>query len=101
MVFNNIVMENGRLVADGTFLVNGKRYLLGRAIFVLRSNTTTYLYAANSGLNSRFFLSLDTSELKAGTYQLSIAGAVREGNDQANGKMLKGYVSIPYKIIVR
>lgn len=99
--FNRIVMENGRLIADGSINYKGKTYLLGRAIIVLRSKENTYLYSSTSGLNGRFFLSLDTNQLEKGTYQLSIAGAVVEGNDPSKGKMYKGYVNTPYKIIVK
>jgi hypothetical protein len=45
-------------------------------------------------------MSLDTSELALGTYQLSIAAAAREGNDQLNGKLFQGHVKTPYKIVV-
>ena len=41
------------------------------------------------------------AELKSGIYQLSIAGAVREGNDQLNGKMFEGHIKTEYKIAVR
>jgi arylsulfate sulfotransferase len=100
VTFKRIYVENGRLVADGNLTYDGKTYLLGRAVFILRSKNTTYVYAANSGLNGRFFMSLDTKELKNGVYQLSIAGAVREGNDQLNGKIFEGHIKTEYKITV-
>jgi arylsulfate sulfotransferase len=101
VTFGRIFIENSRLVADGSITYNGKSYLLGRAIFILRSTTDTYIYAANSGLNGRFFMSLDTKELKKGVYQLSVAGAVMEGNDQENGKILQGHTKTVYKITVK
>ena len=99
-IFDRIHLENKRLIVDGRFLFDGKSYLLGRVFFILRSETATYVYAANSSLNSRFFMSLDTTELANGTYQISVVGASREGNDQLSGKMHQGHVKIPYKITV-
>ena len=101
ITFNQIYVENGRLVADGNLTYDGKTFLLGRAFFILRSKNDTYVYAANSGLNSRFFMSLETKELRSGIYQLSIAGAAREGNDQLNGKIFEGYTKTKYKIKVK
>lgn len=100
VIFDRLYIEDNRLVADGRFLYDGKSYLLGRAIFVLRSTEGTYLYAANSGFNSRFFMSLDLGELKPGTYQLSIAGGVVEGNDALAGKQHAAHVRTPYIITV-
>jgi hypothetical protein len=94
-------MENGRLVADGNLTYDNKTFLLGRAFFILRSKEATYIYAANSGLNSRFIMSLDTKELKSGTYQLSIAGVVREGNDLLKGEIFEGHIKTGYKITVK
>jgi arylsulfate sulfotransferase len=99
--FNRIVLENGRLIADGTINYKGKTYLLARAIFILRSMEKTYIYTSTSGLNGRFFLSLDTHQLEKGTYQISIAGAVVEGNDPLKGKMFKGHILTPYKLTVK
>lgn len=98
--FKKLVLENGRLVADGSFTYDGKTYLLGRAFILLRSKDTTYVYATSSSLNSRFFLSLDTGQLKSGTYEISLVGAVREGNDQLHGKMHQGYVRTNYKLTI-
>jgi hypothetical protein len=100
VIFDRKVMEGKRLVVDGRFLINGQSYFLGRAFFILRSKENSYVYSSNNALNSRFFMSLDTSELAPGTYQLSIAAAAREGNDQLNGKLFQGHVKTPYKIIV-
>jgi arylsulfate sulfotransferase len=101
VTLERIYMENGRLVADGNLTYDNKTFLLGRAFFILRSKEATYIYAANSGLNSRFIMSLDTKELKSGTYQLSIAGVVREGNDLLKGEIFEGHIKTGYKITVK
>ncbi len=98
--FSRMVNENGRLVADGSIKYDGTTFLLGRCYFVLRGKDSVYVYPATSGLNGRFFMNLDTSELESGIYHLSIIGGVREGNDQLNGKMHQGHVNTKYKITV-
>jgi arylsulfate sulfotransferase len=98
--FNRIVMENGRLVADGILTYDGKTYLLARSYFILRSKKDVYVFPATSGLNGRFFMNIDTHDLKSGIYHLSVMGGVREGNDQLNGKMHQGHISTEYKITV-
>ncbi|MPM12842.1 Arylsulfate sulfotransferase AssT [bioreactor metagenome] len=97
---SRIFVEEGRLVADGTITYDNKVYLLGRAFFILRSETKTYVFATSSSVNGRFFLSLDTSQLESGTYQISIVGVVREGNDQLNGVNHSGHTKTDYKITI-
>jgi arylsulfate sulfotransferase len=99
VIFDRAFIEGERLVVDGHMLYQGKTYLLGRALFILRSQEHTYVYAANPGLNSRFFMSLDLNELAPGSYQLSIAGGVVEGNDYL-GKQQRAHVKTPYVIHV-
>ena len=97
--FDKIVNENGRLVVSGVLSYNGVSYLLSKAVFVLQSETNSYLFDAQSALNGRFFGSIDTTVFEPGVYQLSIAGGVVEGNDTA-GKVKKGNVLTGYKITV-
>ena len=100
ITFSRLVNENGRIVADGNITYDGEVYMLAKAIFVLRSEDNVYVYTATSGLNGRFFMSLDTSEMKSGTYQLTILGGVREGNDYLSGKNHYGYINTEYKVTV-
>ena len=97
--FDKLVNENGRIVASGELTYDGKSYLLSRAVFVLQSETNSYLFDALNALNGQFFGSIDTSTLAPGVYQLSIAGGVVEGNDTA-GKAKTGHVLTGYKITV-
>ena len=97
--FDKLVNENGRIVASGELTYDGKSYLLSRAVFVLQSETNSYLFDALNALNGQFFGSIDTSTLAPGVYQLSIAGGVVEGNDTA-GKAKTGHVLTEYKITV-
>ena len=98
--FNKVFIENGRLVMDGSFTYKGETYYLGKAVLILRSTENTYVFSTYNALNSRFFASIDTSQLKSGVYQISIAGGVREGNDMLNGTMHTGHVLTEYKITI-
>lgn len=97
--FDKLVNENGRIVASGALTYGGKSYLLSRAVFVLQSETNSYLFDAINALNGQFFGSIDTASLEPGVYQLSIAGGVVEGND-TTGKAKTGHVLTGYKITV-
>ena len=97
--FDTLVNENRRIVASGALTYDGKSYLLSRAVFVLQSETNSYLFDALNALNGQFFGSIDTASLPPGVYQLSIAGGVVEGNDTA-GKAKKGHVLTGFKITV-
>jgi arylsulfate sulfotransferase len=96
--FNDIHREGNRLVVDGELLYKGKTYLLGRAFLIFRSVDAVRVFASNSGLNSRFFASINLDDLPKGVYQLSIAGAVREGNDTQNGTLFSGHARTEYKV---
>ena len=98
--FNRIGNENGRLIIDGSVNYRGKTYLLGRADIVLRSADNVYVFTTYNALNGRFFASIDTTDLESDVYQISIAGAVREGNDALNGTLYKGHTLTEYKITV-
>ena len=97
--FDKLVNENGRIVASGEMTYGGVTYLLSKAVFVLQSETNTYLFDAQNALNGRFFGSIDTAPLAPGVYQLSIAGGFVEGNDPSD-KAKKGHVLTAYKITV-
>lgn len=97
--FEKIVIENGRLVITGVLTYDGMSYLLSKAVIVLQSETSSYLFDAQSALNGRFFGSIDTTAFEPGVYQISIAGGVVEGND-ATGKVKKGNVLTGYKVTV-
>lgn len=99
--FNTLVNENGRLIIDGNLLYKGKAYLLGQAVIVLRSFDKTYVFKSNSGLNGRYFSSIDLSALTKGTYELSIAAGIKEGNDVLKGSLHKGYFRTGYKITIQ
>ena len=96
--FNDIHREGNRLVVDGGLLYKGKTYLLGRAFLIFRSADAVRVFAANSGLNSRFFASINLDDLPKGVYQLSVAGAMREGNDVQNGTLFSGHTRTEYKV---
>ena len=98
--FDKLINENGRIVASGVLTYDGKSYLLSRAVFVLQSETNSYLFDAINALNGQFFGSIDTASLAPGVYQLSIAGGVVEGND-TTGKAKTGHVITGYKITVQ
>ncbi|MEI7667584.1 MAG: aryl-sulfate sulfotransferase [Erysipelotrichaceae bacterium] len=98
--FNNLKNENQRLIVDGNLFYQGKTYLLGQAVIVLRSFTKTYAFKSNSGLNGRFFSSIDLTQLEKGTYEISIAAGVREGNNVLEGITHKGYFKTAYKLTI-
>jgi len=98
--FNRICDENGRLIIDGTLTKQGKSYLLGRAAIILKSTDQTYVFETYTAMNCRFFASIDLTQLEPGTYQISVAGAIREGNDTQSGRLYKGHMRTDYKITV-
>lgn len=99
--FNTLVNENGRLIIDGNLFYKGKAYLLGQAVIVLRNWDKTYSFQVNSGLNGRYFSSIDLSDLNKGVYEISIAAGIKEGNDVLQGTLHKGYFKTGYKITIR
>ena len=98
--FNKLVREGDRLVIDGNIRYNNKTYLLGQANIVLRSWDKTYVFKSNSGLNGRYFSSIDLSTLKPGVYEIGIAGGIREGYDVLTGTMHKGMYRTGYKVSI-
>jgi len=96
--FNALYKKDNRLVVNGALSYKGKTYLLGRAYLIFRGTNNVRVFAANSGLNSRFFANINLDDLPKGTYQLSIAGVVREGNDAQNGALHGGHIKTNYKV---
>ncbi|HRW93716.1 MAG TPA: aryl-sulfate sulfotransferase [Thermotogota bacterium] len=96
--FHDMHREGDKLVVDGAISYEGKTYLLGRAFLVFRSEKNVYVFEANTSLNGRFFASVNLSDFEPGEYMISIAGAVREGNDALNGEMKKGHVLSGYRV---
>ncbi len=102
VIFNDIHREENRLIIDGTQLYKNKAYMIGKAYIILRGkNGETYTYGANSGLNGRFFASIDLSELSKDEYSIAILGGiVIEGNDALSGKRAKGQCRTEWKVLV-
>lgn len=100
VTFNKLIHENERLIVDGNIFYQGKTYLLGQAVIVLRSWDKTLAFKSNSGLNGRFFSSIDLSVLTPGIYEISIAGGIKEGNDVLKGTLYKGYFKTGYKVTI-
>jgi len=98
--FTQLIHENDRLIVDGTLFYKNQTYLLGQALIVLRSFDRTYTFTSHSGLNGRFFSSIDLSILDPGVYEVSIAGGIREGNDVLSGTLHKGYFTTKTKITI-
>ena len=98
--FSKFYREGNRLIIDGQLRYDNKIYLIGRAYIVFRSQDDVAIFPSYGGMNGRFFSSVELSALKEGEYLISIAGAVREGNDATSGKMLNGHFLTPYKITI-
>lgn len=98
--FNQLKREENRLIVDGELQFQERSYVLGQALVVLRSSTNAAVYPCNSGLNGRFFASIDLSSLPPGLYEISVMGGVKEGNDVLSGKMHRGYFPTGYKVTI-
>jgi arylsulfate sulfotransferase len=95
--FSVLHRENDRLVIEGILSNNGVAHLLSKTFLVLQGKRDSYVFEANSGLNGRFFLSIDLSGISAGEYRLAIIGATVDGND-ALGKRSYGYLGTEWKV---
>ena len=90
-----------RLVVDGNLFYNGEIRTVGRAFLVfLDKKGHVFTYAANCSIYGRFVASVDLIEMPAGEYQISITGALIEGNDALNGQRRQGYFRTGYKVTV-
>jgi arylsulfate sulfotransferase len=99
--FHDIHRESDRLIVDGTLLYKGERRLIGKAYIIFRDkNNRVFVYDANSSFNGRFTASINLTELPANVYQITIAGALLEGNDVLTGRQRKGHFKTVYKITV-
>jgi hypothetical protein len=98
--FNDIYRVDDRLVVDGTLLYDGERRMIGRAFLIFRNRQNqVFTYAANSSIHGRFLASVDLTELPAGEYEITIAGALVVGND-ALGDRDSGHFRTGYKVTV-
>ncbi len=97
--FKQLYQQNGALIAQGNFLYQGKSYMLGKVLFVLKNQEHQYIFATNPGLNGDFAARLDLSQVQPGEYAIYAAGGVVDGMD-ALGKVKPGYNPTGYKIQV-
>ncbi|MCL2366513.1 MAG: aryl-sulfate sulfotransferase [Oscillospiraceae bacterium] len=88
-----------RLVIEGTLFNDGSTRLLSRAYIILRGSSGAYVFETNSGLNGRFFASVDLTQVPSGQYQIAFVGATVEGND-ALGRRTLGHFSTEYRVTV-
>lgn len=97
--FSTLHRIGDRLVIDGRLYNDGATRLLSKTYLALRGRNSVHVFEANSGLNGRFFLSVDLASLPPGQYQLAFVGATVEGND-ALGRRSIGHFSTEYRITV-
>ena len=97
---NNLHRTGNRLILDGVLYNGGQTRLLSQVMIVLRGSEGAYVFAANSGLNGRFFLSVDLNLLSPGQYRIEFIGATVEGND-AQGRRTIGHFATDNKITVK
>ncbi len=98
--FKQIYQQNGNLILQGSFLYNGKSYMLGKVLFVLKNKDYQYIFAATPGLNGNFAARFDLNDVQPGEYAIYVAGGVVNGMD-ALGKVNFGYNPTGYKIQVK
>jgi len=98
--FKQLYQQNDALILQGSFLYQGKSYMLGKVLFVLKNREQQYIFATNAGVNGNFAARLDLSQVKPGEYAIYVAGGVVDGMD-ALGKVNPGYNPTGYKIQVK
>ena len=96
--FNDLVIQNEHLIVDGELSYQDRYYLLSQAKIVLRSFENAFIFNGNSALNGRFFANIDLSTMPADSYQVQIAGGVKEGNDILSDQLYRGYFGTDYII---
>jgi hypothetical protein len=99
MNFDQIYKQNGTFIVKGNFLYQGKTYLLGKVLFVLKNREHQYVFASNAGVNGNFSARFDLNQVEPGEYAIYVAGGVVDGMD-ALGKVKPGYNPTGYKIQV-
>jgi arylsulfate sulfotransferase len=97
--FKQIYQQNGALIMQGNFLYQGKSYMLGKALFVLKNKDHQYIFASNPGVNGNFSARFDLGQVEPGEYAIYVAGGVVDGMD-ALGKVHPGFNPTGYKIQV-
>ena len=100
LTFNQFYQQNSALIAKGSFLYQGKSYLLGKVLFVLKNQQHQYIFMSNAGLNGEFEGRFDLSKVSPGVYAIYVVGGVVNGMD-ALGKVNPGYNPTGYKIQVK
>jgi arylsulfate sulfotransferase len=98
--FNQLYQQDDTLILQGTFQYQGKTYLLGKVLFVLKNRQNQVIFPTNAGLNGNFAARLDLSQVPPGEYAIYVAGGVVDGMD-ALGKIKPGYNPTGYKIQVK
>jgi arylsulfate sulfotransferase len=98
--FRQLYQQNDSLVLQGNFQYQGKAYLLGKVLFVLKNRQYQVIFPTNAGLNGNFSARLDLSQVPPGEYAIYAAGGVADGMD-ALGKVKPGYNPTGYKIQVK
>jgi arylsulfate sulfotransferase len=97
--FKQLYQQDGALIMQGNFLYQGKAYMLGKVLFVLKSQDRQYIFASNSGVNGNFAARFDLGEVLPGEYAIYVVGGVVDGMD-ALGKVKPGYNPTGHKIQV-
>ncbi len=98
--FSQLYQQNGALIVQGSFQYQGKSYMLGKVLFVLKNQQHQVIFASNSGLDGQFEGRFDLGTVPPGEYAIYVAGGVTDGMD-ALGKVKPGYNPTGYKIQVK
>ncbi len=98
--FKQLYQLNDALILQGTFQYQGKTYMLGKVLFVLKNSQHQYVFPANPGVNGNFAARLDLSQIPKGEYAIYVVGGVLNGMD-ALEKPSFGYNPTGYKIQVK
>jgi hypothetical protein len=98
--FSQLYQQNEALIVQGSFQFQGKSYMLGKVLFVLKNQQHQVIFASNSGLDGQFEGRFDLGTVPSGEYAIYVAGGVTNGMD-AQGKVNPGYNPTGYKIEVK
>jgi hypothetical protein len=100
LTFNQIYQQNDALIVKGSFLYQGKSYMLGKVLFVLKNRQHQFIFPSNAGLNGEFEGRFDLSKVQPGEYAIYVVGGVVNGMD-AQGIVNPGYNPTGYKIQIK